>query len=190
MQDGVGGGRPGVPGHHHVRSPPPDLAHDRLQAQAAAFRVQQPHVMTGVDQGTADHEQPERDLVTHPEVRGDGLVRRVDEEDLHRKSARDRRLQATEEWPPSTVDKNERLLKLQSPVGYGDDVGIGLGNGMPGWCGEAAPEKADWMQGEVDIRHSRGSQRFKSRPTPFDREIGLGPNTDGVSRPEKSPPLG
>ena len=80
----VGGGRPGVTGHHHVRSPSPDLVHDRLQAQAAAFRVQEPHLMTGVDEGTADHQQPERDLVTHPEVRGDGLVRGVDEEDFHR----------------------------------------------------------------------------------------------------------
>jgi hypothetical protein len=70
-------------GHDHVRPPPPDLVHDLLQAEAAAFRIQQPHLVTGVDERAADHEQPERSLVAHPEDRGDGLVRGVDEEDLH-----------------------------------------------------------------------------------------------------------
>ena len=50
--------------------------------------------MTGVDQGSADHQQAERDLVPHAEVRGDRLVGRVDQEDLHASLRIPRR-----EWP-------------------------------------------------------------------------------------------
>ena len=80
---GVGGRRSGVPGHDHIRVPSPDLAHDRPEARPAAFRIQQPHLMTGVEQGAADHQEPERDLMTYPDVGGDRLVRGVDEEDFH-----------------------------------------------------------------------------------------------------------
>ncbi len=84
----MGGCRSSMTGHDYVRTPSPDLVPDFPEAQAAAFGVLQPHLMTGVDEGTADHEQPERDLVAHPVVRGDGLIRGIDEENLHEPAPR------------------------------------------------------------------------------------------------------
>ncbi len=79
----MGRRRARVTRHHGVGPPSPDLLHDRPDSQPPALRVEQPDVMAGIEQGTPDYKQPERNLVADPEVRSDGLVRGVDQEDLH-----------------------------------------------------------------------------------------------------------
>jgi len=49
---------------------------DTLKSRGNLARayVEQPDVMAGIEKGTRDHQQPERDPVAFPEVLCDGLV--------------------------------------------------------------------------------------------------------------------
>jgi hypothetical protein len=95
--------RAGVTGHHHVWPPAHDLAHDPGETQPTALRVEQPDLMTGVDQGSADHQQAKRHLVPHAEVRGDRPIGRVDQENLHASLRIPRR-----EWPMAQRERHTR----------------------------------------------------------------------------------
>jgi hypothetical protein len=75
--------RAGVARHDHVGCRGGDFLHDTRNRKTAGLCVEQAHIVSRIQQAPTDHEQPEGDLMTDPEVRRDGLVRGIDQQDAH-----------------------------------------------------------------------------------------------------------
>ena len=55
-------------GHDKLGSQPAHVADDGLKREIVAFRVEELDGVPSIEQGTADHEQTEWDLMAHAEV--------------------------------------------------------------------------------------------------------------------------